>query len=460
MIDSITESLGIYGLKELDAPILASLATTSTVLLIGPHGSAKTFLAERIAEYLGETFRHYNTSLLNYDDLVGYPVPDVERKRLDFIQTPGTIWNANFVLFDEISRARPEIQNKVFPIVYEHVIQGISLDELKYCWAAMNPPSDGDDFDEGIYTGSWSLDMALADRFAFILNFKCFSEMAEKDQKKIITGFSESSKASAIDKLCKRCRNEIKKISKKENNWILRYLLHLTPKLEHMSLMISGRRAKILYQNIISVIGAERALRKFKSIRTSASRSLLFSLPHCSAGRSVETSKLLLAHRAAVEEADTESGSPKAIIMSIKDPVKRVNKALSMPVAKIFMTKLVSDALGSLDMARRYAWVYNIFPRISKDARVSASTFEILSEIEGNIVRAAKEEMTETIMNGSSRWKVWEQISEATAKCKMGGKERPEHVAVAKAIFFFTEELVSMDAVSGAFKNIQRRMKE
>ena len=86
MPKSITPKLGIRGLKHLDAVILSALAANATVLLIGPHGSAKTLLAQRVAGALGSSFRHYNTSLLNYDDLVGYPIPDQENKKLDFIQ--------------------------------------------------------------------------------------------------------------------------------------------------------------------------------------------------------------------------------------------------------------------------------------------------------------------------------------------------------------------------------------
>jgi MoxR-like ATPase len=76
MRKTLTPKLGIQGLENLDAAILAALAANATVLLIGPHGCAKTLLARRVAEALGCDFRHYNTSLLNYDDLVGYPIPD------------------------------------------------------------------------------------------------------------------------------------------------------------------------------------------------------------------------------------------------------------------------------------------------------------------------------------------------------------------------------------------------
>jgi hypothetical protein len=52
--------------------VLASLATQSPLLLIGPHGSAKSLLLERLADAHGLRWRHYNAVLVNFDDLGGY----------------------------------------------------------------------------------------------------------------------------------------------------------------------------------------------------------------------------------------------------------------------------------------------------------------------------------------------------------------------------------------------------
>ena len=138
----LLRSLGIVGWDALEPAILAALATESPLLLIGPHGSAKTLLLTRLAEALSLVHRHYNASILNFDDLLGYPVPD--NGRLVYLQTPATIWEAEAVLFDEVSRCRPELQNKLFPLVHERVVQGIPLDTLRHRWAAMNPPPAAD----------------------------------------------------------------------------------------------------------------------------------------------------------------------------------------------------------------------------------------------------------------------------------------------------------------------------
>ena len=70
---SLLSSIGLFGLLDLEPIILAALVTEAPLLLIGPHGTGKSLLLTRIAEVLGLEFRHYNSSLLNFDDLVGFP---------------------------------------------------------------------------------------------------------------------------------------------------------------------------------------------------------------------------------------------------------------------------------------------------------------------------------------------------------------------------------------------------
>jgi MoxR-like ATPase len=159
---SITTALYVHGWGHLDAVLLAALATEYPVLLIGAHGTAKTLLVERLSKALELNFRHYNASLLNYDDLVGIPMPEEGGDRLRFISTPGAIWDAEFVFFDEISRCRPDLQNKLFPIIHERRVIGMDLGNLRYRWSAMNPPSpDNPELDAGnseYYLGSEPLD--------------------------------------------------------------------------------------------------------------------------------------------------------------------------------------------------------------------------------------------------------------------------------------------------------------
>jgi MoxR-like ATPase len=177
-------ALGLHGLSRLAPVILGALVTGEPLLLIGPHGTAKTLLLTRIAAALGLSCRHYNASLLNFDDLVGFPLPDGE-KGLRYVTTPSAIWGAGAVIFDEISRCRPDIQNKLFPIIHERRAQGLAIEGLVYRWAAMNPPS-GHDNEETDYRGSEPLDPALADRFTHIVPLQGWERLSEGERIAVI----------------------------------------------------------------------------------------------------------------------------------------------------------------------------------------------------------------------------------------------------------------------------------
>lgn len=95
----IAQQLGLWGWDEMDSVILASLAAEMPVLLIGSHGSGKSMFFERLSEVMGFEYRFYNASLLNYDDLVGIPVPSADYKSLNFISDKASLWDAQVVFF-------------------------------------------------------------------------------------------------------------------------------------------------------------------------------------------------------------------------------------------------------------------------------------------------------------------------------------------------------------------------
>ena len=171
----------------IDPLLLAALATQLPVLLVGLHGTAKSLLVERLAAARDCSFRHYNASLLNYDDLVGIPLPEHDGQRLRFVATPAAIWDAEFAFFDEISRCRADLQNKLFPLIHERRVCGIRLDRLQHRWAAMNPPSPDDveplsGPDAPYYLGSEPLDAALADRFGFVIRVPAWQQLSRADR--------------------------------------------------------------------------------------------------------------------------------------------------------------------------------------------------------------------------------------------------------------------------------------
>lgn len=83
-VSILTQPLGLEGWTALEPVVLAALASEEPLILIGRHGSAKSFLLERLAQSLRLDYRFYNASLINFDDLVGIPVPDEQQRSLRY----------------------------------------------------------------------------------------------------------------------------------------------------------------------------------------------------------------------------------------------------------------------------------------------------------------------------------------------------------------------------------------
>lgn len=135
------------------------------VMLIGLHGTGKTETVRQIAADMGYNVKSYSCSTLDpFTDLVGVPIPQEENGRtvLKMIR-PVDIDEAEIVFFDELNRARPEVQDAVLEIINNRTINGEPLPKLKCCWAAINPPNGDYNVDE--------LDPALMDRFDAYIEF-------------------------------------------------------------------------------------------------------------------------------------------------------------------------------------------------------------------------------------------------------------------------------------------------
>src|ERR1700692_5073032 len=89
----LTRPLGLLGWETLEPVLMGALTTGDPLLLIGKHGTGKSFLLERLAQALGLVYRFYNASLINYDDLVGIPGPDETRSSLPYSAQTTRIWD-------------------------------------------------------------------------------------------------------------------------------------------------------------------------------------------------------------------------------------------------------------------------------------------------------------------------------------------------------------------------------
>lgn len=386
-------SLGLHGLAHLDAPVLAALTSETPLLLIGPHGSAKSALLERLATALHLEHRHYNASLISFDDLVGFPVPDGDGLR--YLRTPATLWGAQSVFLDEISRCRPEVQNKLFSIVHEKRVQGIALDSLRYRWAAMNPPGGLDSPDaadeQDLYAGSLPLDPALADRFGFVLPLPALDELSPAARRQVIrSGLGTvriDTDALDLPALVAGCRHHAEVATSLHGDWITAYTAALVVPLRQAGLAISGRRAAMLAANIATVHGARQTLGDDGAVADSALVALRHSLPQRAQGRSVDAGIVTSIHRQAVDAASQSQGDATlGRILDEAHPVKRVGLALAAltqdpaRVPRHTMSLLVADALASQDKQARWVLTQELLPTLAELDCVDAPTLELLAE--------------------------------------------------------------------------------
>ena len=419
--------LGLIGLSSLEPVVLASLATRSPLLLIGPHGSGKSLLLERLALALGLSWRHYNAALVNFDDLVGYPLPD-ERGQLRFVQTPASVWGAQCVFIDEISRARLDVQNRLFPIIHEKRVQGIALDALEHRWAAMNPPSAEDDGDDApLYAGSQPLDLALADRFALQARVPDWRVFGEKDQEAVIRAAHQAPdpQAGALwAAAVQATRDRLPMVQAQWGTSIARYVRLLAALLAEAGAVLSARRAGMLAGNVAAVHAARLSADAEARIEDSAWIAALNSMPFAAAGGRLQDAKLLACHREAWRQAAARAEDPMARILAERDPVARVKLALAatgLPDGEL--TTIVTDALSTCPDGRRHALAEWLFGGLEGEvgeggggalARLSVVAADTVAETVRDV--ACVQEIHEQVQPNGQRHRTWKHLQKRLAE--------------------------------------------
>jgi len=406
----LLRGIGMIGLSDLEPIILAALATEEPLLLIGPHGTGKSLLLTRIAGALGLAFRHYNASLLNFDDLVGFPLPGKDGS-LEYFRTPASIWDAEAVIFDEISRCRPDIQNKLFPIIHERRAQGILLDALRYRWAAMNPPIS-EDGDEG-YIGSEPLDAALADRFAFVVDMPTWDRYSEDDQLAIILADDCSLAPDATNSFRRAIastRAAMPYVRGSMGDAVAVYVRTLVALLAQAGISLSPRRAGMLLRSTLAVHAAALTLDADAKPSDSALLAVRNGLPQIAEGIKVPQAKLISAHREAWRLADVKPGDPLRAILTAADPVERVRLAVAATkLRKGDFSAIVSDALSLLSPGAREAAAVHLF-ETGAAGRLNAAVAEQAAQIYADVATPLK--FSESLHAGNPRFAAWKRITD------------------------------------------------
>ena len=356
-------ALGVFGYGALEPVILAALASEATLLLVGAHGTGKSFLLERLAEALGLSFRHYNASLLSFDDLVGFPMPDASGG-IRYVPTPASIQGAEAVFLDEVSRARPEVQNKLFSIVHERRVLGMPLASLRYRWSAMNPPPP-EEGGASPYEGSEPLDVALADRFAFVCTVPGWGDLTDAEQEGVLLRSAEGiapGGAASLRAAVEETRGRIPELTRRHGEEVAEKVRAVARLLPTVGFEPSPRRVAFLHRNVLAVHAAESARDRGARLAESAFLALLHSLPAAARGAPIPAVRLLPIHRRAWSGKAGGSGPETRKAKGAAELLGTVARlARCGEPARVELSAAVADALVRLPAGGRHALAVTLF---------------------------------------------------------------------------------------------------
>lgn len=350
---NVLRALGVVGWEHLEGPILAALVTECPILLIGEHGTAKSMILERLAAALGVTFRHYNASILNFDDLIGFPAPDTAAGRVRYLRSELDAWDAEAIFVDEISRCRPDMQNRLFPLIYDRKLQGAPLTKLKYRWSAMNPPPSEDD--PNAYFGSFELDEAFADRYDWILRVP--TNLSANNRLQIIKGTTVAENAAELlHEAMRTTRSKLHLIEEIHGENVARFFDSLFIILQRRQLGVSYRRIRMMYKNAIALI----ATGYYESVSDALYRAVLYSMPQ-NTNQEIKGSDIQPLIGMALKIQAVPVNDIRKKLLEETDEIKRVVLAMQSKQQDL-ITATVLDSYASLQPAERVGLSAQLFP--------------------------------------------------------------------------------------------------
>ncbi len=251
------DSLGLFGLSGIEAPLLAGLVTGDPILLVGAPGCAKTLLARQLARALGLRYHAYDASKALFEDIIGFPSPKaLADGRIEYVPTALSLWDKEFILVDEVSRASPATANKWLEVIRSRRVMGMALPRLRQVIGAMNPPGS---------VGTIPLDLALADRFALHIALPEARDLGADDLKRVLAvvteddapGLAHANGASAevgLRLLLDEARGRYAALEVLLGAQVVNYVVHLSAALRNGRIDISARRCSMIYRSIVALL--------------------------------------------------------------------------------------------------------------------------------------------------------------------------------------------------------------
>ena len=276
----LLRKLNIYGWDRRDEnAAFISILTGDPFLMLARHGTAKTAVAIKMAKTLKVPYAAYDASKAQFEDVIGFPDPDKYMKGIiEYIASPQTIWDKEFLFIDEVGRAKPQMQNKWLEVIRSRRVMGFPTN-VKWVWSAMNPITSigGQQLDEA-FIGRYSLfvfppevmSMEAEDRDRILQNIDYDDAPAvqhwlnkketKKWEDKIINGGLEE----AQELLANLMKTGVKIFTQQIDDlapitdFVGRFAELLSNETSG-AIKLDGRRLGFIYRNILAGIAIERA---------------------------------------------------------------------------------------------------------------------------------------------------------------------------------------------------------
>jgi MoxR-like ATPase len=241
----------------------------------------------------------------------------------------------------------------------------------------MNPPASLEGDDAG-YAGAEPLDVALADRFAFVVTVPALAELAVEEQRRVLrpSRWSAEEARAEVVRLVDEARGALADAERNDAAAATEYAILLAAQLARAGHPLSTRRAAQLVKNVIAVRAASRALGDADDPEAAylvASRS---SVPDAAWGRPVPYEKLLAAHRSAWAAAGMAEGSARRRLLSEREPFARLAIALEGTLPPHEAAEVLSDAYSALPLPERLVAAALVMPRLTQRRDLPAAALE------------------------------------------------------------------------------------
>jgi len=285
------------------------------------------------------------------------------------------------------------------------------LEDLRFRWAAMNPPAADDD--ETGYAGSEPLDTALADRFGFIVEMPDWKALNEYEQTAVILADPdewERDTAGELSALLSTVRVSLLGLHRALGERLAVYIRTLMALLVQAGIGLSPRRGGMLLRSVISVHAAALVLDPAAKPADSAWLALNNSLPQRAEGLVVPRTKVLAAHKQAWRLAAIKPADPLRCILTASDPIERIRLAVAAPkLPKGELSGIIADAVAQLPCGAREAVIVHVFESGAL-GRLNAAVAEEIATVYRGV--AVPVEFSEIVHAGSPRFRTWKAIKD------------------------------------------------